>query len=159
MAVLGFPDEVDEVSARLVAGAVTTTALVAAVTGQLWLLVPLTYGFWARVLTGPKLSPLGLAVTRVVRPRLGAAPRPVAGAPKRFAQGIGAGVTTVASVLALTGAGAAARTLLAVLVVAAGLESVLGLCLGCKAYGWLARVGVVREPACESCVLDPAGAC
>ena len=28
-------------------------------TGWYWLLIPLAYGFWARVLTGPKLSPLG----------------------------------------------------------------------------------------------------
>jgi hypothetical protein len=55
------------------------------------LLAPLAYGFVARVLTGPTLSPLGQLVTRVVTPRLPVAPRPVPGPPKRFAQGIGGG--------------------------------------------------------------------
>ena len=39
---------------------------------QWWVLVPLVYGFLARVLTGPRLSPLGQFVTRVVTPRLDA---------------------------------------------------------------------------------------
>ena len=38
---------------------------------QRWIIVPLAYGFVARVTSGPRFSPLGLAVTRVVRPRLG----------------------------------------------------------------------------------------
>ena len=54
------------------------------------LLVLLTYGFVARVLTGPTLSPLGQFVTRVLTPRLPFAPKLVPGPPKRFAQAIGA---------------------------------------------------------------------
>ena len=57
---------------------------------QPWLIAVLAYGFWARVLTGPTLSPLGQLVTRVVTPLVPAAPRNVPGPPKRFAQGIGA---------------------------------------------------------------------
>ena len=37
---------------------------------QPWILVVLAYGFVARVLTGPTLSPLGQFVTRVLTPRL-----------------------------------------------------------------------------------------
>lgn len=135
MALLGFPDPVDEVSARLVAAGVVAMAAVAVVFDQRWLLVPLTYGFWARVLTGPKLSPLGSFVTRVLRPRLDVAPRLVNGPPKRFAQGMGAGFTTTASVLALTGNWGAAQIVLVLLVGAAILESALGICLGCRIYG------------------------
>ena len=40
-------------------------------TGFYWLLIPLAYGFWARVLTGPKLSPLAWLAMNVVAPRLG----------------------------------------------------------------------------------------
>ena len=53
-----------------------------------WLFLPLAYGFIARVLSGPRLSPLARLATAVVAPRLGA-PKPVPGPPKRFAQAIG----------------------------------------------------------------------
>ncbi|HLM49701.1 MAG TPA: DUF4395 family protein, partial [Solirubrobacteraceae bacterium] len=56
-----FPNPVNEVSARLVAAGVVAMA-VAALLGPRWLLVPLAYGFVARVLTGPTLSPLGQLV-------------------------------------------------------------------------------------------------
>jgi hypothetical protein len=153
---IGFPHPVDEVSARLVAAGVVLLAGTALVLGAEWLLVPMALGFWARVLTGPKLSPLGLLVTRVVRPRLDARPRWVPGPPKRFAQGIGAAVTTTGAVLHLAGEVGAAQALLAAMVVAAGLESAAALCLGCKAFAALVRLGVVPESICEACVL-PAG--
>lgn len=56
---LSFPNPVNEKAARVVAGVVLLTALVILATGAYWLLIPLAYGFWARVLTGPTLSPLG----------------------------------------------------------------------------------------------------
>jgi Domain of unknown function (DUF4395) len=96
--VFSFPDPVNELAARTVAGGVlilaAATLVVSVTVGQhwLWLSVALAYGFLARVATGPTLSPLGQLATRVVAPRLGAA-RPVPGAPKRFAQAIGAVVT------------------------------------------------------------------
>src|SRR3954452_10461600 len=98
---LGFPNPVDEISARLVAGGVLLLGIVALVTGNPVVLAVLAYGFIARVLTGPKLSPLGRFVTQVVRPRLAVAPRLVPGPPKRFAQGVGAVFTTSALVLTL----------------------------------------------------------
>src|SRR4051812_25188432 len=85
-----FPNPVNEVSARLVAGGVVLLGLATIVFDQPWLLLVLAYGFLARVLTGPTLSPLGQFVTRVATPRLGVDPRWVPGPPKRFAQGIGA---------------------------------------------------------------------
>jgi hypothetical protein len=147
-----FPDPVNEVSARLVAGVVVLVALATIVLDQPWLTVPLAYGFVARVLTGPTLSPLGQLVTRVVTPRLGLAPRPVPGPPKRFAQGIGAAFSLTAAVLALGfGARGAAYVVLGLLATAATLESVFGYCLGCKAFALLMRAGVIPESVCERC--------
>jgi hypothetical protein len=40
---------------------------------------------------------------------------------------------------------------LAALVVAASLEAFVGLCLGCKAFAVLMRVGVIPREVCESC--------
>jgi hypothetical protein len=149
---LSFPDPVDEISARLVATGVVLLAGSAVVLGQAWLTVPLALGFLARVLTGPRLSPLGLLVTRVIRPRLPLAARPVPGPPKRFAQGIGVAFSFTALVLALGfDAWGAARVVLAGLLVAASLEAFVGLCLGCKAFALLMRLGIVPEAACERC--------
>ena len=148
-----FPDPVDEVSARMVALGALTMAVTTIVLDQPWLTVLLAYGFVARVLTGPKLSPLGLLVTRVVRPRLTSIePRPVPGPPKRFAQGIGAALTVSAAVLALGfGQRGVAYVLLGMLVVAASLEAFFGLCLGCKMFAVLMRIGVIPEEVCERC--------
>jgi hypothetical protein len=149
---LSFPDPVDEVSARLVAFGAVLLATATLVLGQRWLVVPLAYGFVARMLAGPRFSPLGLLVTKAVRPRLAVAPRPVPGPPKRFAQGIGAAITVTAAVLALgVGAGGAANVLIGMLVVAASLEAFLGFCLGCRIFALLMRMGVIPPEVCERC--------
>lgn len=147
-----FPNPVNEVSARLVAAGVVLMAVVAVGFHQMWLLVPLTYGFLARVFTGPTLSPLGQVVTRVLTPRLPFAEKTVPGPPKRFAQGMGATFTVSASILHFGfGYTGAAEVLLGMLIVAALLESALGLCLGCKVFALLMRVGIIPEEVCESC--------
>ncbi len=152
MAIIGFPDPVDEVSARLVAGGVVLLAATTIVLDQPWLTVLLAYGFLARVATGPTLSPLGLLVTRVIRPRLPLEPRPVPGPPKRFAQAIGLVFSATAAVLALgLGLVGAAYVVLGALIAAATLESVFGYCLGCKAFALLMRTGLVPDDVCERC--------
>ena len=93
----------NEVAARLVAAGAALQAVAYLITGWPVLLVTLAVGFVLRVLTGPRLSPLALLVTRVVVPRLDVAPRLVPGPPKRFAQGIGA-TLSVGALLALAGA-------------------------------------------------------
>lgn len=147
-----FPDPVNEVSARLVAGAVVLMAVATIAFDQPWMTAVLAYGFVARVLTGPTLSPLGQLVTRVVTPRLPVAPRPVPGPPKRFAQGIGAAFSLTAAVLALGfGQRGAAYVVLALLATAATLESVFGYCLGCKIFALLMRTGLIPAEVCERC--------
>jgi hypothetical protein len=146
-----FPNPVNEVSARLVAGGVVIIAVLTITLNLKWATAVLAYGFAARVLSGPTLSPLGQFVTRVVTPRLHIAERPVAGPPKRFAQGMGVVFSVTALVLTVLGYWGGAQIVLIFLVVAALLESVLGLCLGCKVFGVLMKVGVVPEEVCERC--------
>ncbi len=134
----GFPDPVNETSARLVAAGVVAQAVLFLVLREGWILLPLTYGFAARVATGPTLSPLGQVVTRFVTPlverRFGVRSRQVPGPPKRFAQGIGLAFTLGASVAWVTGATWVAVLLIGGLAVAAGLEAAFAICLGCIAY-------------------------
>jgi hypothetical protein len=148
--VFSFPNPVNEKAARVVAGVVMVVALITLLTSTYWLLIPLIYGFWARVLTGPTLSPLGQFATRVAAPRLGP-PKYVPGPPKRFAQGMGAAFSTTAGILVLAGATTAADALLALLVVAAGLESIFALCLGCQVFGLLMRTGLIPDSICLTC--------
>ena len=150
-ALFSFPNPVNEVSARLVAAGVVLMCVLTIALGLHWATVIIAYGFVARVLTGPTLSPLGQFVTRVVTPRLGLPERPVAGPPKRFAQAIGVVFSGTALVLTGLGYWTAAEVVLGLLATAAFLESALGLCLGCKAFAVLMRVGVVPEGICERC--------
>lgn len=154
---LRFPNPVNEVAARTVAAgvlslsAVTLVLSVAFGSGWLWLTVPLAYGFLARVLTGPTLSPLGQFATRVAAPRLGHA-KPVPGPPKRFAQSMGA-VMSLGTVVAHFGFGADGLTqvLLGMIVVAATLESVFAFCVGCAIFARLMRAGFIPAQTCEAC--------
>jgi hypothetical protein len=150
-ALFSFPNPVNEVSARLVAAGVVLMCVLTIALDLRWATVVIAYGFVARVLTGPSLSPLGQFVTRVVTPRLGIRERPVAGPPKRFAQGIGAAFSLTALVLAGLGSWPAAQVVLGLLAAAALLESAFGLCLGCRAFAVLMRVGMVPEEVCERC--------
>jgi hypothetical protein len=119
--------------------------------GWLWLSVVLAYGFVARVLTGPRLSPLGLLATRVIAPRIGHE-KLVAGPPKRFAQGMGAALTLTAVVLHFGfGANTAALVVLGLVAVAATLESVFAICVGCTIFAGLMRIGIVPDDVCEAC--------
>jgi hypothetical protein len=150
--VFSFPNPVNEYAARTVAGGVVVMAVAAIGFRAPWILIPLAYGFWARMLTGPTLSPLGQVATRVVAPRLPWGPKPVAGPPKRFAQGIGVVFSTTALVLWFGfGLSTATWVVVALLAVAATLESAFGICLGCIAFGYLMRAGVIPDDVCEAC--------
>ena len=147
-----FPREVNEVSARLVAGGVVLMAAATLWLDLRWLTVLLAYGFVARVLTGPKLSPLGQLVTRVITPALPIEARMVPGPPKRFAQAIGALFTVTAAVLSFGfDRFDLAQLVLAVLLVPASLEAFVGLCVGCQMFRLLMRAGVIPATVCEAC--------
>lgn len=147
-----FPNPVNEVSARLVAAGVVALTLLILVGGQHWAIALLAYGFVARVLTGPTLSPLGQFVTRVLTPALPFEAKLVPGPPKRFAQGVGATLSVSAAVLYFAvGATTPALVLVAMITAAATLESVFAFCLGCVMFSGLMRLGVIPADVCEEC--------
>jgi hypothetical protein len=146
-----FPNPVNEKAARVVAAFVLALSIVTLATGAYWLAAVLAYGFVARVLAGPRLSPLGQAATRLLAPRLGA-PKPVPGPPKRFAQGLGAAMTITAALFALVGRNhAVADVLLGAMILASGLEAIVGFCVGCRLFALLMRVGLIPESICLEC--------
>jgi hypothetical protein len=151
MGVIGFPNPVNETSARLVAAGVVLQVVVILVVREGWLLLPLAYGFVARVMTGPRLSPLGWFVTAVVTPRLGRDHRFVPGPPKRFAQGVGVIFSVGASIAWWLGSPPVAIGLLVLLGLAASLEAFAGICLGCIVFARLMRWGLVPAAVCLEC--------
>jgi len=155
VSLLSFPNPVNEVAARTVAAGVVVLSLATLLLSLtdhrfLWLTVPLALGFVARVLTGPKLSPLGQLATKVVAPRIGHE-KLVPGPPKRFAQAIGAAVTTLAVVLVAAGFVLGPQVLLGMMVVFATLESAFAVCVGCIVFGELMKRGVIPPEVCEAC--------
>ena len=143
---LGFPKIVNEKAARVVAGLVALVAGLALLTGTGCGSPPGSpSGSALRVASGPASRPLRPpSPPRLIAPRLGE-PVLVAGPPKRFAQGVGLVLTTVATVALVLGAPTVTTALLGVLVVFALLESVVGFCAGCWVFGYLMRWGLVPE--------------
>lgn len=147
-----FPNPVNETSARLVAGTVAVLAVVTVAFQQGWLLPVLAYGFVARALTGPTLSPLGQLATKVVTPRLPVRHRYAPGPAKRFAQAIGAVFTVTATILWFgLGLHGAALVLVGVIAVFAALEAAFGLRVGCRVFYLGMRLGLVPPHVCENC--------
>jgi hypothetical protein len=147
-----FPHPVNEYAARSVASMVFALALVTIFADVRWLTFVLAYGFLARVLTGPKASPMGQLATRVVAPKILRRFRAVAGPPKQFAQAVGL-IFSITSIVLIYGFGlvGAAYVVLGVLVLFAGLEAFVGFCMGCFVFGYLMRWGIVPAEVCERC--------
>lgn len=151
-ALLTFPNPVNEVSARLVATGVVLMSVALLATQAWWILLPLSFGFVARVASGPRFSPLGIFVTKFLVHRLPFEERMVAGPPKRFAQSIGATFSLTALILHFGfAADGAALVVISLLTIAASLEAFAGFCLGCWMFGYLIRWGYVPEPVCVAC--------
>lgn len=149
--IFSFPDEVNEYAARIVAGFVVILTTLFLITENIWILVFLAYGFWARVLTGPTLSPLAQLTLKGIIPLLGSPTEYCPGPPKRFAQSVGAGFTSTALILVVSGNIPGAQAFLGVLVVFSSLESVVGFCAGCWFFKYLMVWGVIPQKICLKC--------
>lgn len=147
-----FPRVVDDVTVRLVAAVVLVLAVTALALSQWWIYALLAIDFTLRTTFGPQASPVARTVMRFVRPRVDARPVPTAGPPKRFAAGIGATLTTLAAVLWALGAAAPVVVAIGVImVIFPALEAILGLCVGCRLFGVMMKLGLVPEEICLEC--------
>lgn len=150
--VFAFPNPVNEISARVVAGGVVLMATATLTSRRRWLIAPIAYGFVARALSGPTLSPLGQLATRIITPRLPVPVKEVPGPPKRFAQTIGAFISVAALLLAFPmKRPKAANALIGMIALFATLESGFGYCVGCQVFALLMKMGVIPESVCAEC--------
>ena len=149
-----FPDPVNDYAARFVAAMVVILTLSFLVTSNIWVLIFILYGFLARVLTGPTLSPIGLIATKILVPLFGNPEKLVPGPPKRFAQAIGLVFSAAALIALLFSEISVTRYLIGILGFFASLEAFIGFCTGCYVFGWLIRFRLIPESVCESCKID-----
>jgi hypothetical protein len=123
-------------------GALITTAVFIAVliTSNVWLLAAQGVVFAIAAIFGMKYAPYGLLYRFAIRPRLGPPKELEAPAPPRFAQGVGllfAVIGVIGYATGITGLGIAASALG---LIAAFLNGVFGICLGCEMYLLLRRL-------------------
>ena len=106
--------------------------------------------FLARLTMGLRYSPMG-AVARALT--LAQPPEWVSAKPKRFAWTLGLAMSSSMVVLTNIGVrGMVPRTICLTCLSLMWMESVLGLCLGCKIYALLVRRGwTARDAAVEVC--------
>ena len=93
-----------------------------------------TFAFALGALVGLHAQPYSVIYRRLVQPRLAAPTQFEDAAPPRFAQAVGLAFAVVALVSLLVGATAVAMVALAFALIAAFLNAVFGLCLGCQMY-------------------------
>jgi hypothetical protein len=91
----------------------------------------------------PRTAPWGVLYRRLVAPRLSPPAELEDPRPPRFAQGVGLFVTALGLVLQLFGVPWALTVAAAAAFIAAFLNAVFGLCLGCQLYLLLQRAGIV----------------
>ncbi len=153
VSVFYFPQVVNDWIARVVALQVVVWSGVVLILDIWWLVPPLALGFWLRVGFGPRYSPAVKIASKFLVPLIRDNQKPIPGTPKRFAQLLGALLTTTASVLFLTGSIPTARLLMSILLLFAFLEAGFRFCAGCTLYRFLAKIGLFRPEICVDCVL------
>jgi len=139
--------EIDPRGPRFGAAITVIVLAVVLITGSIWLLAAQLVVFAVGALAGLRYAPYGLLYRRLVRPRLGPPARTEAEAPPRFAQGVGMVIAAAGVLCYALGATAGGLVFTALALVAAFLNAVFDLCLGCHVYLLIQRNQRVRPSA------------
>ena len=117
-------------------GALITMVMFAVVliTGNVWVLTAQAVMFAAGTFLGLPASPYGLLYKWLVRPRLGPPAELEDARPPRFAQALGLLISIIGTIGYGTGLTPVGMAAAAAGLVAAVLNGVFGLCLGCEMY-------------------------
>ena len=151
MKIGNFPEMVNENAARIVAFFVVVLSIISILTESSIPALVLLYGFFARVMYGPKFEPIALLSLHVIIPYLKLPVKLVFGPPKRFAQLIG----LIFSITGLTFFYFEELFLFiltfGILSLFAFLECALGFCAGCFIFQYLIKWKLLPESVCEKC--------
>ena len=133
-------------------GALITMVVFAIVliTSSMWLLVAQAVVFAAGTIFGVGYSPYGYVYKWLVRPRLGPPAELEDAAPPRFAQAVGLVISIIGIIGFAVGLGPLGLTAAALGFVAAVLNGVFGICLGCELYLIIRRTWPAQANAGQS---------
>lgn len=126
--------------------AVLAVALVlAALTGQSWVVPVFAVVLFLGAAFGPRFGPVLRLYQAVLRPRLGPPDHLEDPRPPRFAAAVGVGFLVASTVSTALGATTLGWVLALIVAALAALAAVTGLCVGCEMYVWFVRLrGGVR---------------
>ncbi|SDH37779.1 DUF4395 domain-containing protein [Microbacterium pygmaeum] len=108
-----------------------------------FLLLVIIWALFLWSVLSPRSAPWGVLYRKLIQPRLGPPSDLEDPRPPRFAQGVGLVVVSIGLLLQLTGVPWALPIAAAAAFIAAFLNAVFGLCLGCQLYLVLQRAGIV----------------
>lgn len=131
--------QLDPRGVRFAATLTTVVLALVLITGSGWLVLAQALVFALPALFGMRFSPYGALFRAAVAPRLGPPAETEDAAPVRFSQTVGLVFTVVAAAGYLSGLTALGIVATAFALVAAFLNAAFGFCLGCEAYGLIAR--------------------
>jgi hypothetical protein len=139
--------EIDSRGPRFGAAITVVVLALVLITGSGWLLAAQAVVFAVGALAGLRYAPYGLIYRWLIRPRLGPPARTEAEAPPRFAQGVGMVIAAAGVVCYALGATTGGLIFTALALIAAFLNAVFDLCLGCHMYLFIQRNQKVRPSA------------
>jgi hypothetical protein len=139
--------EIDSRGPRFGAAITVVVLALVLITGSGWLLAAQAVVFAVGALAGLRYAPYGLIYRWLIRPRLGPPARTEAEAPPRFAQGVGMVIAAAGVLCYALGATTGGLIFTALALIAAFLNAVFDLCLGCHMYLFIQRNQKVRPSA------------
>jgi len=149
---LNRPFRVNEAIVRGVAIQVFIFSLTAILTGSLIPVIILLADFSIRVILIPKFSLLVLLSRKLIVPIAGFKRKQIVFKPKRFAASIGLIMSIAALLLGLYNIDFIFTITLSILALFSFLEAFFRFCAGCKIFGLLMFLGLVKEDECPDCV-------
>ena len=153
--IFSFPETINQYASRTVAGFIMILGLTYLYSHNTYLLAFMVYGFLARVIAGPSLSPIALLVTKFLIPKMGNPYSECPGAPKRFAQFVGLVFTSSAFYFIINGQSTTSCLLIGILTIFASLESIMGFCAGCWLFKKMIKGRWIPQKICEKCNDNP----
>lgn len=147
-----FPYRAKENIIRGVALQVFLISVLAIFTTSLIPIIILIGDFTVRCLINPNLSPL-VFISKKIQPLTRFRKKTVIFKPKRFAAFIGLAMSLVALILQLNNQYLWTTVVLGILALFSFLETFFKFCAGCKIFGILMKLKIIKEDECLDCVI------
>ena len=141
------PGEVDPRGLRFAAALTAVVLTVVLVTESAVLLAAQTLVFAIGAFWGVRRSPYGVLFAKAVRPQLGPPSHTEDARPPQFAQGVGFAFALVGAIALVASLQTVGLIAVGLALVAAFLNAVFGLCLGCEVYLLIIRNSPARSRA------------